>query len=116
MPEIIKEEKYSKSLGKMILDGASNEKDPENIPTFFELVAICLKLILDQMQTVSSSSEIADCSQLSKAIAKSFRKACYGAPAERWVPIVLPLSASFPRSNLNCQVQMLKALVSKLHS
>lgn len=94
-----------------LIDGVvSSEKHPSNIPTVLEMIAIYLSTIVNK----TSCEQKSNFNRLTKSVCKYFRKACFGSPADKWAPIVLPLSANCPRTtgSLSHQCLILQALVS----
>lgn len=60
----------------------SQEKDGLNMPSLLEFILLVLSLGLDKML---------DLSLLIKHMCKCLKKACYGATADLWAPIMLPM-------------------------
>ena len=92
---IISESTNRVNLAPLIPNLLSSEKETSSISPLLEMIlSFFMALRSDDGET---QWEKMNCIAFTKSLSKSLRRACYGAPASVWCPIILPLVASLPR-------------------
>ena len=76
------------------------EKDPFNFVSLLELVLGYLSMYRSRQSANATTHtdpwESMDASAFTKSLSKTLRRACGGAPANKWGPMILPIVASLP--------------------
>lgn len=94
-PSLILPESATLKMAPLIPNLLSSEKESSS---FLPL----LEMILTYVAAFRNGTDNVPCEKLdfvafTKSLSKSLRRACYGAPASAWCPMILPLVASLPR-------------------
>eukprot|EP00804_Cyclotella_cryptica_P003277 CCRYP_010525-RA/>CCRYP_010525-RA protein AED:0.01 eAED:0.01 QI:921/1/1/1/1/1/3/599/1584 len=92
------------SLATLIPNLLASEKDPSNFVSLLELILTYVSLFRGRESAESTSNtnlwESMDPSAFTKALSKALRRACCGAPATYWGPMILPMVASLPQGEV----------------
>jgi hypothetical protein len=92
------------SLATLIPNLLSSEKDPSNFVPLLELILTYLSVLrgLESAERAGTTNpwESMDASAFTKSLSKTLRRACCGAPATNWGPMILPIVASLPRGEV----------------
>ncbi|KAL7486519.1 hypothetical protein ACHAW6_012114 [Cyclotella cf. meneghiniana] len=92
------------SLATLIPNLLSSEKDPSNFVSLLELILTYLSVLrgLESAGREENTNpwESIDASTFTKSLSKALRRACCGAPAANWGPMILPIVATLPQGEV----------------
>jgi hypothetical protein len=92
---ILPESANNLEMAPLIPNLLSSEKESSNFSPLLEMVLTYFAAF--RTEHINVKWEKLDCAAFTKSLSKSLRRACYGAPASAWCPMILPLVASLPR-------------------
>eukprot|EP00986_Skeletonema_menzelii_P010399 scaffold5067_cov161-Skeletonema_menzelii.AAC.11 len=96
---IMSESSAHLEMAPMIPNLLSSEKESPSFSPLLEMVLTYFAAFRNANFNVQW--EKLDSIAFTKSLSKSLRRACYGAPASTWSPMILPLVASLPRQENN---------------
>ncbi|KAL7436735.1 hypothetical protein ACHAXM_008688 [Skeletonema potamos] len=92
---ILPESANNLEMAPLIPNLLSSEKESSNFSPLLEMILTYFAAF--RAEHFKFKWEKLDCVAFAKSLNKSLRRACYGAPASAWCPMILPLVASLPR-------------------
>ena len=96
-PSLIISEPAPLEMAPLIPNLLSSEKESTNVSPLLEMILTYFAAFRMEHRDTGTQWQKLDCVAFTKSLSKSLRRACYGAPASAWCPMILPLVASLPR-------------------